>query len=66
MKENDIVVCFVNTANAEYMLKKTPEIKEALVISDVIPEENAVVVRKDEFLAWLYEHEKEKDDGKND
>ena len=55
MNDNDKVVVFCNSKTAEELIKDDSEIKEALVISDLIPDTDAIVVKKQEFLDWLYE-----------
>lgn len=55
MNDNDEVVVFCSTTTAISLLKGDEEIKEALVISSLIPDSDAIVVKKQEFLDWLYE-----------
>ncbi len=55
MNDNDEVVVFCNSKTAEELIKDDLGIKEALVISDLIPDTDAIVVKKQEFLDWLYE-----------
>lgn len=55
MNDNDEVVVFCSTTTAISLLKGDEEIKEALVISPLIPDTDAIVVKKQEFLDWLYE-----------
>ena len=55
MNDNDEVVAFCNFKTAEELINDDSEIKEALVISPLIPDTDAIVVKKQEFLDWLYE-----------
>lgn len=56
--EEALVVCGPETAK---MLREgSPEIEEALVITMAIPEGDAIVVPKEEFIEYVYGH-KEKD-----
>lgn len=55
MNDYDEVVAFCNSKTAEELIKDDPEIKESLVVSDLIPDTDAIVVKKQEFLDWLYE-----------
>ena len=55
MNDNDEVVVFCSTTTAISLLKGDEEIKESLVISHLIPDSDAIVVKKQEFLDWLYE-----------
>lgn len=55
IRDADEVVAFCNSKTAEELINDDSEIKEALVISDLIPDTDAIVVKKQEFLDWLYE-----------
>lgn len=55
MNDSDEVVVFCSATTAISLLKDDEEIKEALVISHLIPDTDAIVVKKQEFLDWLYE-----------
>lgn len=55
MNDYDEVVAFCNSKTAEELIKDGSEIKESLVVSDLIPYTDAIVVKKQEFLEWLYE-----------
>ena len=55
MNDYDEVVAFCNSKTAEELIKGGSEIKESLVVSDLIPDSDAIVVKKQEFLEWLYE-----------
>lgn len=55
MNDNDEVVVFCSTTTAISLMQDDEEIKEALVISPLIPDSDAIVVKKQEFLDWLYE-----------
>ena len=55
MNDNDEVVVFCSTTTAISLMQDDEEIKEALVISDLIPDTDAIVVKKQDFLDWLYE-----------
>ena len=55
MYDYDEVVAFCNSKTAEELTKDDLEIKESLVVSDLIPDTDAIVVKKQEFLDWLYE-----------
>lgn len=55
MNDNDEVVVFCSTTTAISLMQDDEEIKEALVISPLIPDTDAIVVKKQEFLNWLYE-----------
>lgn len=57
MNDNDEVVVFCSATTAKSLIKDDEEIKEALVISPLIPDTDAIVVKKLEFLNWLYERE---------
>ena len=57
IQEADEVVAFCNSKTAKELINNDSEIKEALVISDLIPDTDAIVVKKQEFLDWLYEVE---------
>ena len=55
MNDYDEVVVFCSTTTAISLLKADEEIKDALVISPLIPDTDAIVVKKQDFLDWLYE-----------
>ena len=55
MNDNDKVVVFCSAKTAISLMQDDEEIKEALVISPLIPDTDAIVVKKQEFLDWLYE-----------
>ena len=55
MNDYDEVVAFCNSKTAKELINDDSGIKEALVISDLIPDTDAIVVKKQEFLDWLYE-----------
>lgn len=55
MNDNDEVVVFCSATTAISLMQDDEEIKEALVISPLIPDTDAIVVKKQEFLDWLYE-----------
>ena len=55
MNDNDEVVVFCSATTAISLMQDDEEIKEALVISDLIPDTDAIVVKKQDFLDWLYE-----------
>lgn len=55
MNDYDEVVAFCNSKTAKELISDDSEITEALVISDLIPDTDAIVVKKQEFLDWLYE-----------
>ena len=55
MNDYDEVVAFCNSKTAKELISDDSEITEALVISDLIPYSDAIVVKKQEFLDWLYE-----------
>lgn len=55
MNDYDEVVAFCNSNVAEELIKDDSEIKKSLVVSDLIPDTDAIVVKKQEFLNWLYE-----------
>lgn len=57
MNDNDIVLLFCNVDTAEEMLAGNEEVGPALVVADCIPAGEAIVVKKQEFLDWLYERE---------
>ena len=48
-------VAFMNPVTAVELLDGDSEIADAIVASKVIPETDVVVVRKEDFLKWLYE-----------
>lgn len=52
---NDDCVVFMNPVTAIDILEDNPEMSEVVVASRVIPESDAVIVRRDDFLKWLYE-----------
>lgn len=58
MHDYDEVVAFCNSKTAKELISDDSEITEALVISDLIPYTDAVVVKKQEFLDWLYENKR--------
>ena len=58
MNDYDEVVAFCNSKVAEELIKDAPEIKESLVVSDLIPDTDAIVVKKQKFLDWVYEGNK--------
>lgn len=64
MNDDDIVLLFCNVDTAEELLAKDESVGPALVVSDSIPKGEAIVVKKDEFLDWLYE-KKEEENGKS-
>lgn len=55
MNDNDEVVVFCSATTAISLMQDDEEIKDALVISPMIPDTDAIVVKKQEFLNWLYE-----------
>ena len=55
MNDNDEVVVFCSETTAISLMQDDEEIREALVISPLIPDTDAIVVKKQEFLDWLYE-----------
>lgn len=55
MNDYDEVVAFCNSKTAKELISDDSEITESLVISDLIPYTDAIVVKKQEFLDWLYE-----------
>ena len=55
MNDNDEVVVFCSATTAINLMQDDEEIKKALVISHLIPDSDAIVVKKQEFLDWLYE-----------
>lgn len=55
MNDNDEVVVFCSATTAISLMRDDEEIKESLVISPLIPDTDAIVVKKQEFLEWLYE-----------
>lgn len=52
---NDDCVVFMNPVTAIEILEDNPEMSEVVVASRLIPESDAIVVRRDDFLKWLYE-----------
>lgn len=64
MNDNDIVLLFCNVDTAEELLAKDESVGPALVVSDSIPKGEAIIVKKEEFLDWLYE-KKEEENGKS-
>lgn len=48
-------VVFMNPVTAIDILEDNPEMSEVVVASRVIPEDDAIIVRRDDFLKWLYE-----------
>lgn len=52
---NDDCVVFMNPVTAIDILEDNTDMSEVVVTSRLIPEDDAVVVRKDDFLKWLYE-----------
>ena len=55
MNDNDEVVVFCSATTAISLMQDDEEIKDALVISPLIPDTDAIVVKKQGFLDWLYE-----------
>lgn len=55
MNDYDEVVAFCNSKTAKELISDDSEIKESLVVSDLIPDSDAIVVKKQEFIEWLYE-----------
>ena len=55
MMNDEMCVVFMNPVTAIDILEDHPDMGEVVVASRVIPEDEAIVVRKDEFLKWLYE-----------
>lgn len=55
MQDNDIVLLFCNVDTAEELLEADESIGSTLVVGDCIPKGEAIVVKKKEFLDWLYE-----------
>ena len=55
MNDNDEVVVFCSATTAISLMQDDEEIKDALVISPLIPDTDAIVVKKQDFLDWLYE-----------
>lgn len=57
MDKNEIVVIFCNSNIAEKLSETDENIKDSLVITDLLPDKDIIVVSKKEFLKWLYEEE---------
>ena len=55
MKEDEICVVFMNPTDAEKMIKEDPNVIDALVITKLIPDGEAIVIPRDEFVSWLCE-----------
>jgi len=51
--EEKVALAVVHSKVAFEMMKADPTIRHSLVISDIIPEDLAVVVGRDEFVKWL-------------
>ena len=52
---DDPCVAFMNPVTAVELLDGNSEMADAIVASRLIPETDVVVVRKEDFLKWLYE-----------
>lgn len=52
MKDDEPVVVFCNSTVADELSADMD--RASLVISDLLPDSDAVVVSKDDFLNWLY------------
>lgn len=52
---NDDCVVFMNPVTAIDILRDHPDMSEVVVASRLIPEDDAIIVRRDDFLRWLYE-----------
>ena len=54
MKDDEIVLIVCNPETAKKLLINDPDVKESLVITDVMPDTDAVVVPKQDFIDWVY------------
>lgn len=61
MNDDTICVVFCNMADAMDFLEDD-DMLDCVVMSKVIPEGEAIVVPKDEFLEWLKGRKEEEDD----
>lgn len=59
MNDNDLVVVFCNATVAKELIDTDPEIKDALVVTNLLPDSDAIIVKQDEFLEWLNNKEDE-------
>ena len=49
------VVVFCNNGIARKFIQESPDIADSLVVSNLLPDSDAIVVKEEEFLTWLYE-----------
>ena len=54
MKDDEIVLIVCNSETAKKIITTDPDIKESLIITDVMPDTDAVIVPKQDFLDWVY------------
>ena len=53
MTKDTICVLFCSPRTAEELLATNPEVRDTLVASSYLDDDEAIVVAKDEFLAWV-------------
>ncbi len=51
--DNTICVLFCSPRTAEELMATNPEVKDTLVVSSYLDDDEAIVVAKDEFLSWV-------------
>lgn len=57
MNDNDVVVMFCNAHIAEELGVR----KDVVVITELLPDDTVVIVKRDEFIEWLMEKYDETD-----
>jgi len=53
MDDNTICVIFCNWDTANTLIEQDENVKDSLVVSSYLDDDEAIVVSKDEFLQWL-------------
>ena len=53
MKDDDIAVLFCNPKTAEKLLAEDEDIRDSLVVTTLLSEDEVIMVEQDEFLKWL-------------
>lgn len=57
MRDDEIAMIVCHSSDAKYLLAKKPEIRDALIITDVVPIGHITIIPKQEFLDYLNESE---------
>lgn len=59
-KEDKLVVAICNPVDARMLLRSHPDMRSALIETELVPVGEALVIDKDEFLKWIYGNEVDK------